>query len=127
MALFDISCDRARHLADHYGTAASLVQGHCARFLAEAPLGWDCPYTRGEIDFLTHNEFVVHLSDVVLRRTGLAITGALDAENLAAVVETMRPVLGWSADAAAREEESLLAELQAYHSVPAARLSTGTR
>ena len=93
----------------------------------EAPLGRYCPYTRGEIDFLTRNEFVAHLSDVVLRRTGLAITGALDAGNLAAVVETMRPVLGWSADAAAREKESLLAELQTYHSVPAARLSTGAR
>ena len=127
MALCDVSRDRARHLADHYGTAASLVHGHCTSYPDEAPLDRDCPYTRGEIDFLSRNEFVVHLSDVVLRRTGLAITGALDAGNLAAVVETMRPVLGWSADAAAREEEILLAELQTYHSVPAARLSTGAR
>ena len=127
MALCDVSRDRAQHLADHYGTAASLVHGHCTSYPDEAPLDRDCPYTRGEIDFLTRNEFVVHLSDVVLRRTGLAITGALDAGNLAAVVETMRPVLGWSADAATREEESLLAELQTYHSVPAARLSTGAR
>ena len=127
MALCDVSRDRAQHLADHYGTAASLVHGHCTGYPDEAPLDRDCPYTRGEIDFLSRNEFVVHLSDVVLRRTGLAITGALDAGNLAAVVETMRSVLDWSADAAAREEEILLAELQTYHSVPAARLSTGAR
>ena len=125
MALCDVSRDRAQHLADHYGTAASLVHGHCTSYPDEAPLDRDCPYTRGEIDFLSRNEFVVHLSDVVLRRTGLAITGAVDAGNLAAVVETMRPVLGWSADAAAREEEILLAELQTYHGVPADRLSTG--
>ena len=122
-ARFRISRDRARHLADHYGTAAATVQAHCTRYPAEAPLGRDCPYTRGEIDYLTRNEFVRHLSDVVLRRTALAITGALNAENLAAVVETMRPVLGWSADAAARETETVLAELQTYHDVPVTSLS----
>ena len=120
---FDVSPDRAQHLANHYGTAASCVQAHCARFAAEAPLGPDCPYTRGEIDFLTRNEFVLRLSDIVLRRTALAITGALDAENLSAVVETMRPVLGWSAGAAAREKAALLAELETYHNVPSSRLS----
>lgn len=127
MARFAISHDRAQHLADHYGTAAPLVQDHCARFPADALLGGNCPYTRGEIDFLTRNEFVVHLSDVVLRRTGLAITGVLNAENLTSVVETMRPVMGWSADAAAREKDILLAELQTYHGVPASRLSTSAR
>ena len=116
-----VSRDRARHLTSHYGTAAPRVQGHCTRFPAEAPLGPDCPYTRGEIDFLTRHEFVLHLSDVVLRRTALAITGALNAENLAAVVDTMRPALGWSADTAARETETLVAELATYHGVPSAR------
>ena len=127
MALCDVSRDRAQHLAEHYGTAASQVHSHCTRYPDEVPLDRDCPYTRGEIDFLTRNESVVHLSDVVLRRTGLAITGALNAGTLAAVVETMRPALDWSADAAAREKESLLAELQTYHGVPAAPLSTGAR
>ena len=127
MARFRVSRDRARHLADHYGSAALRVQGHCARFPAEAPLGPDCPYTRGEIDFLTRHEFVLHLSDVVLRRTALAITGALNAENLSAVVDTMRPVLGWSADTAARETEALVAELATYHGVPSARISLSAR
>ena len=123
VARFDIAPDRAQHLASHYGTAASRVQAHCARFAAEAPLGPDCPYTRGEIDFVTRNEFVLHLSDIVLRRTALAITGVLDADNLAAVVETMQSALRWSADAAAREKETLLAELEAYHDVPSTRLA----
>ena len=122
-ARFDVSPSRAQHLANHYGTAASRVQAHCARFPAEAPLGPDCPYTRGEIDFLTRNEFVLHLSDIVLRRTALAISGALDAASLAAIVETMQPALGWSAEAAAREKATLLAELETYHNVPSARLS----
>ena len=120
---FDVSGDRARHLADHYGTGASRVQEHCSRFAAEAPLGPGCPYTRGEIDFLTRHEYVLHLSDVVLRRTALAITGALNAENLGAIVETMQAALGWSAAAAARETRALLAELETYHNVPATRLS----
>ena len=123
MQRFGVSPDRARHLADHYGTGASRVQDHCTRFPAEAPLGRGCPYTRGEIDFLTRHEYVLHLSDVVLRRTALAITGALNAENLGAVVETMRPALGWSADTAVHETRTLLAELEAYHGVPPTRLS----
>ena len=120
---FRVSRERAQHLVDHYGTAASRVQGHCARFPAEGPLGTDCPYTRGEIDFLARNEFVLHLSDVVLRRTSLAITGALNAAILATLVETMRPALGWSAETAARETQTLLAELETYHGVPSACLS----
>ena len=91
VARFDVSRDRAQHLADHYGSVASRVQDHCARFETEAPLGPGCPYTRGEIDFLARNELVLHLSDIVLRRTALAITGALDAGNLAAIIETMQP------------------------------------
>ena len=122
-ARFDVSPGRAQHLANHYGTGASRVQAHCTRFAAEAPLGPDCPYTRGEIDFLTRNEFVLYLSDIVLRRTALAISGALDADNLTAIVETMRPVLGWSADVAARQKETLVAELEACHNVPSTRLS----
>ena len=122
-ARFDVSPYRAQHLANHYGTAASRVQAHCARFPAEAPLGPDCPYTRGEIDFLTRNEFVLHLSDIVLRRTALAISGALDAASLAAIVEIMQQALGWSAEAAAREKETLLADLETYHNVPSTRLS----
>ena len=123
MERFGISHDRAQHLANHYGTGAARVQAHCAQFHVEAPLGRGCSYTRGEIDYLTRNESVLHLSDVVLRRTALAITGALNAENLTAVVEIMQPVLGWSAEAAMRETETLLAELETYHNVSAARLS----
>ena len=123
MQRFGVLRDRARHLADHYGTGASRVQDHCTRFAAEAPLGRGCPYTRGEIDFLTRHEYVLHLSDVVLRRTALAITGALNAENLGAIVQTMQAALGWSADTAARETQTLLAELETYHNVPATRLS----
>ena len=124
VARFDVSPDRAQHLADHYGSAASRVQGHCARFEAEASLGPGCPYTRGEIDFLARNELVLHLSDIVLRRTALAITGALDAGNLAAIIETMQPALGWSEDTAAREKETLLAELETYYNVLSTRLSS---
>ena len=123
VAHYDIPPIRAQHLADHYGTAAPLVHAHCVRFVAEAPLSPDCPYTRGEIDFLTRNEFVLHLSDIVLRRTALAITGALDTESLAAIVETTQTALDWSVDTAAGEKETLLADLEAYHNVPSARIS----
>ena len=122
-ARFAVSRARAQHLADHYGTAAGRVQAHCARYRAEAPLARGCAYTRGEIDYLTRNEHVQHLSDIVLRRTALAIRGALDAPVLKAIVETMQGPLGWSEEAAARETGAVRAELAAYHDVPTARLS----
>ncbi|MHA7875418.1 glycerol-3-phosphate dehydrogenase/oxidase [Roseivivax sp.] len=88
-------------LLDRYGTTAARIAGHegpGAAPLADAP-----GYSRGEIDWIARHEQVVHLADVVLRRTTLAITGRLTGRDLEAIAEILGEALGW--DDARRERE----------------------
>ena len=48
----------------------------------EALLADTPDYTLAEIDWLARNESVVHLADIVMRRTVLAITGRLSRRAL---------------------------------------------
>ena len=60
-------------------------------------------YSTAELRHLARTESVVHLDDVLLRRTSLAFTGAVDADSAAEVAEAIAPVMGW--DAAQRRAE----------------------
>ncbi|MFE6963874.1 FAD-dependent oxidoreductase [Agromyces sp. NPDC057679] len=103
---------RTDELLERYGTRA-------AAFLAEVegeqdePLAHHTGYSRREIAWLVRGERVVHLQDLVLRRTSIAFTGALTAELLAELGELAGAVLGWSAGRRAEEiaaTRTLLAE-----------------
>ena len=103
---------RADELLERYGTRAEAfiasIEGE-----RDEPLAHHSGYSRSEVAWLTRNERVVHLIDVVLRRTSLAFTGALTAPLLDELAEVVGAELGWDAGrradeiAAARE---LLAE-----------------
>ena len=95
---------RAGLLLDRYGTTALSVlaheSAHPAPALADAP-GW----TLAEIDWIVRNEHVVHLEDIVLRRTTLVIEGRLTGRDLASLAQTAAVALGW-------DEARRLAELR---------------
>ena len=57
-------------------------------------------YSSGELRHLAATEDVVHLDDILLRRTSIAFIGAATAEALAEVADAIAPVLGWDADRA---------------------------
>ncbi|MCD1269136.1 FAD-dependent oxidoreductase [Microbacterium sp. MEC084] len=86
--------DRAATLFERYGTRAAAVWAHIQeqddRLLAGGRL------STGELDWMVAREHVVHLADVVLRRTSLAFTGDADAAVLEEVAEALAPLLGWS-------------------------------
>ncbi len=94
--------ERVRVLCDRYGTLADPM----AMFLAEGP---DSPletlpdYSRREITYLAQREKVVHLDDLILRRTKLAMLGRLTDESLRELASLLSDVLGWNA--ARRDEE----------------------
>lgn len=44
---------------------------------------------------MVREEHVVHLADVILRRTALAFTGRSDRAVLEEVAEALAPALGW--------------------------------
>ncbi|RGE21444.1 glycerol-3-phosphate dehydrogenase/oxidase [Leucobacter sp. wl10] len=99
-------------LLDRYGTRADEVLAALPRTPAEAP---GLPrYFVEELAYLASHEDVVHLDDLLLRRTSLAFIGGLTRGGLAAAAEAIAPVLGWSAARRAKEleraEEILLRE-----------------
>ena len=124
---FGISEARAAHLADLYGTRAERVMVHCAAADDDQPLTPDLEITAAEIGWLVRNEAVVRLSDIILRRTPLAITGRIDRALMEAVAGIVAAVLGWSAEETRRQCEALTAELEDYHGVSPRTLDQRTQ
>ncbi|SLN71842.1 Aerobic glycerol-3-phosphate dehydrogenase [Falsiruegeria litorea R37] len=114
---FGIPTERAAHLVDHYGTQAADVARHCQATAQDAPLVPDCAYTQAEVDWLLRSEFVETLSDVILRRTGLAITGAISMEVIEAVSDIMLQARSLGPADMARQQTTLIEELAEYHGV----------
>jgi len=106
--------ERAEILLARYGTTAFAILEHEARH--PAPSLADAPdYTLAEIDWLMRNERVVHLADVVMRRTALAVTGRLSGRDLDSIAECAAIALGWDGARRRREVEATRAELLVRH------------
>lgn len=113
---FHMSEARARHLVGHYGTAAEAVQDICDATAGEdQSLGEGVEYTRAEIAHLVRSEMVLTLSDVVLRRTALAITGAISAELIETIAEIVAGELSLSSQDITDQKTTLIAELADYY------------
>ena len=104
--------ERVALLLDRYGTVAADVIAAIAFDPDDAPLRTLPAYSSAELAHLARTEHVVHLDDVLLRRTSLAFTGAVTAESAQEVAEVIAPVMGW--DAAATADEARRA-VQAVH------------
>ena len=103
---------RAEELLERYGTRAEAfiasIEGEHDELLAH-----HAGYSRLEIAWLTRSERVVHLADLVQRRTSIAFTGAVTAPLLDELAEIAGAELGWSAERRADEvaaTRKLLAE-----------------
>jgi glycerol-3-phosphate dehydrogenase len=88
-------------LLDRYGTRAEAV-------LADLPaqpteLEHAHGYFREELAYLARNEQVVHLIDLLLRRTDIAFVGGLSAATLEEAAAAIAEPLGWD-DARVSEE-----------------------
>lgn len=108
---------RARHLAETYGSQAFEILAFCSSYPDDRPLLPGLAMTEAEIAWLIRREHVRHLGDVVLRRTDLAITGAISLELIAVLARIATRELGWSDKQAAVEQARLLHELDAMHGV----------
>ena len=81
----------------------------------DAPLASLPRYSRREIEFIARNERVLHLDDIILRRTLIGLLGEATRpviEELAAVVA---PVLHWPPQTAAAEVARTIHLLQSVH------------
>jgi glycerol-3-phosphate dehydrogenase len=108
------AADRVRVLLDRYGTRGAAIATHEARLgagmLTDAP-----DHSTAEIDWLARNEHVVHLQDVVMRRTDLAITARLSRRDLDAIADIVADARRWSAERRSAEVAATVAELRDRH------------
>lgn len=116
-----ISPERLQVLFKRYGTRAETV----ARFIVadvDTPLRHQPDYSQREIEFLAVNEEVVHLEDVILRRSLIGMLGLTDGDLLQQLAEIVGGVLGWSEAQVKQEIERVADVLLHKHGVPAERL-----
>jgi glycerol-3-phosphate dehydrogenase len=77
-------------------------------------------YSRDEVHHLARTEHVVHLGDLVYRRTSAAFAGVVTAGLLDELADIAGDALGWSRQRRAREVAELTADLAARHDVTVA-------
>ncbi|GAB5373683.1 MAG: glycerol-3-phosphate dehydrogenase/oxidase [Acuticoccus sp.] len=120
-AEFALPAERTAHLIAQYGTGAAAVARACRAIGEDAPLTGTC-YTRNEIVHLIREEAVETLCDIALRRTSLAITGAISLDLVAALGAILAAEKGLSPNGEAAACETLIDELATYHGVTRATL-----
>ncbi len=94
--------DRIETLLQRYGTRAESV----ARFLVDGPdepLQHHATYTRREVEFIATVERVMHLDDLVLRRTAIALLGELTAPLLHELAAILAETRQWTEEETAAE------------------------
>ncbi|WP_295827418.1 glycerol-3-phosphate dehydrogenase/oxidase [uncultured Microbacterium sp.] len=95
------SAELVEAMLERYGTRADAI---LAALPAEpTPVPDAAGYFREELAFIAQNEQVVHLIDVLLRRTHLAFVGGMTERTLQEVAEAVAEPLGW--DSARIDEE----------------------
>ncbi len=104
---------RVAALFDRYGTHARDIAAHEGP--GPVPLPDAQHYSEQEIDWSTKHERVVHLDDLVLRRTDLAITGRLTRRGLERIAEIAAATLGWDDHRRAQEVDMTRRLLEERH------------
>lgn len=99
---------RLLDLLHRYGTKALAV---ATSEVGTPFLTDEAVWSEGEIAWLIRNERVVHLSDLVLRRTSMALTGKLTGKLLQRIAVIAGHELGWTAARQRSELEATRDEL----------------
>ncbi len=111
-----VAVDRLAVLLDRYGTRAADV----AAFIAagdDAPLAARADYSRREIAYLAQEEMIVHVDDLLLRRSLLAMLGQLSLPLVQELAEVLGEALGWSAEQVQAELERTVTLMADRHGV----------
>jgi len=116
---------RAAHAVDRYGTAALAVLSFC-NGIEDAPVA-ATGHTTAELRYLIRREHARSLSDLLQRRTSIAITGCLSSAAIAQAAAILADELGWSAARAASEEAAFRALVARDHGLSADILAARDR
>jgi glycerol-3-phosphate dehydrogenase len=118
---YGISRDRAAHALDLYGTGARKVL-EFSRAETEETLG-NTSYSVAELRYLIRYEHARTLSDLLQRRTSLAITGKLSSRIIQRAMQLLAEELGLSQQQAREEEAGFRALLSRDHGLTDAILA----
>jgi len=110
-----VGAERARILLNRYGTKAARIIQAAGR--DDAPLSSVPGYSRAEIAYVARTEQVVHLIDVITRRTTIAFRGLITPDAARELADIVGAELGWSAERRADELQHAAAELRERHGV----------
>ena len=110
-----VGAEHAERLLERYGTTAAAIIGSFTE--KDAPLKNLEGYSTDEVRFLAGQEQVVHLADVIYRRTSLAFIGSVTTPLLEELAGLAGEVLGWSDAQRAEEVAALTADLATRHQV----------
>ncbi|MHC5795176.1 glycerol-3-phosphate dehydrogenase/oxidase [Lacisediminihabitans sp. FW035] len=109
-----VTRSRVEQLLTRYGTRATEV---IAAITAgdDSTLQTTTLLTTAELDHLVRTESVVHLDDVLLRRTDLAFTGAVTGEMIDEIADVVGASLGWTSEKRATEVAATRETLTTLH------------
>jgi glycerol-3-phosphate dehydrogenase len=108
--------DRVVTLVDRYGSHAEALIAYL-KARPDAPLVNHPAYSRREIEYMALNERVVHLDDIIMRRTLIGLLGQLTYPLLQELASAVAPVLKWSSEDAGAEIDRVVQLFKRVHGV----------
>jgi glycerol-3-phosphate dehydrogenase len=108
--------ERLLTLQKRYGTIADRVTTYMKAGLDE-PLAHHAGYSRREIEFIALNERVVHLDDLIMRRTLIGILGELTLPLLKELAAIVSFILHWPEQKTEAEIERTIQLFKKVHGV----------
>ena len=111
-----LSKERLLALQERYGTGAGRVIAYMNTG-PDAPLANHAGYSRREIEFMALNERVVHIDDLIMRRTTIGILGMLTLPLLIELAAVVSRVLQWPEKKTAAEIERTIQRFKKVHGV----------
>lgn len=121
---YSIGAERARRMVATYGTLSRNVLEFCRKRPDDRQLSERTSMTAAEVACLIDTESVVTLSDIVLRRTTLAIDGTLSMNLISRLTDLMQQECGLPRHAAEQQRTALIEELNEFHGVSSEMLDT---
>ena len=115
-----LSQQRLATLMERYGTGADKVAADMQAG-PDVPLAGHSGYSRREIEFIARHERVVHLDDLILRRTLMGMLGEVSLPLLEELAAIIAPVLEWPQQDAQAEVARTAELLKRVHGVTLAR------
>ncbi|MBX3083576.1 MAG: glycerol-3-phosphate dehydrogenase/oxidase [Anaerolineae bacterium] len=112
--------ERIKTLFERYGTRAEDIAAYLLQ-AADAPIAGSS-YSRREIMFIAEHEKVIHLDDIIIRRSMIGLLGIVTGEFLAEAAAAAGAILGWTSEQQQQEIEHSATILTRWHGVPAQRL-----